>query len=113
MAFTRNSDVGVVFCTVGDEKNANDIAKALVESKLAACVNKIKGVSSVFVWEDKLEEVAEVLLIIKTRKKRFAAIKTKILEMHKYSLPEIIYLSVEDGYSEYMKWVAERTHIGK
>ena len=99
------AEIGVVFCTVGNLESAESIAKALVESKLAACVNIIKNLTSVYTWENKLCQEDEILLVIKTRENLFEELKAKIIELHEYSLPEIIFLPVTNGHEPYINWV--------
>jgi len=82
------------------------IAKILVEEKLAACVN-IFNVTSFYEWNNKLEEDAEDLLIIKTIKNNTADIVKRVKEIHSYDLPEIITLPITGGYREYLRWVEE------
>jgi periplasmic divalent cation tolerance protein len=99
----------VVYITAPDEKEASGIARALVEARLAACVNIIRDIRSIYSWQGKIEDEKEFLLIAKTRPELFNALKTKVLEMHSYSVPEIIALPVVDGSGEYIKWLKEVT----
>ncbi|MHB8118385.1 MAG: divalent-cation tolerance protein CutA [Methanothrix sp.] len=95
----------VVFCTAGPGE-AEAVAKALVQERLAACVN-ISPVRSCYIWEGKLNLDDEALLIIKTTKSRFESLKKRILEMHSYAVPEIIALPVIEGHQPYLDWMAQ------
>jgi periplasmic divalent cation tolerance protein len=99
----------VVYITAPNEDEAAGIARALVESKLAACVNIVRDIRSIYSWQGKIEDEKEVLMIAKTRLKLFNALKTKVLEMHSYSVPEIIAMPIVDGSEEYMNWLKEAT----
>lgn len=101
----KNSFV-TVFCTVPDAKTGRKIAKALVKSRLAACVNIISGINSIYIWNGKLCDDAENLLVIKTRNGLFGRLAEKIKQNHPYTTPEIICLPVIKGSREYLKWAA-------
>lgn len=100
----------VVYCTVPNEFSANLIANSLVEDKLAACVNIVRNLTSVYRWEGIVQEEQELLLIIKTTKSRFESLKERILSLHEYSVPEILALPVEAGNLDYLNWVERETH---
>lgn len=106
-----NQNEIVVFITAPNEDEAAEIAKALVKSKLAACVNIIKGVRSIYSWRGNLEDNSEVLMIMKTQKKLFAALSDKTKELHSYDVPEIIALPITGGSEDYLKWLRESTEI--
>ena len=97
----------VTLCTVPDRESGERIAKALVEERLAACVNVVPGLTSVYRWEGKVEEASEALLLIKTAASKFEALKKRVQELHPYDLPEIIALSVTAGSSDYLKWITD------
>jgi periplasmic divalent cation tolerance protein len=101
------TDALVVLCTVGGAEDAERLARALVERRLAACVNVVPGVVSVYRWREQVEREEERLLVIKTGASRFAALKAAILELHPYELPEVIALSVAAGHAPYLAWLAE------
>ncbi len=84
---------------------AEQIAKPLVEEGLAACVNIVPGVTSVFRWQDKVEVEAEELMIIKTTTDLWTALEKRVKELHCYDTPEIISLLIEDGYKPYLDWL--------
>ncbi|MHC1590839.1 MAG: divalent-cation tolerance protein CutA [Candidatus Helarchaeales archaeon] len=101
-------DFGVVFVTCSP-KQASEIARAVVESKLAACVNVIPNVTSVYTWQGKVEEDQESLLVMKTREELFESLKEKILNIHSYDLPEIIFLPIKSGHQPYLEWISQST----
>ena len=93
------------YCTCPDPASAARLAEALVEERLAACVNRLPGVSSTYRWEGKLATDVEALLLIKTTAARFEALKARLLELHPYELPELIAVPVERGHEAYLDWV--------
>ncbi len=99
----------VVFITVSNEEEAAKIAHALVEARLAACVNIVKGVRSLYLWKGKIEDESEFLMIAKTRRELFEALLKKVKELHSYSVPEIIAFSIVEGSKEYLDWLKEVT----
>ena len=99
----------VTLCTVPDRESGERIAQALVEEKLAACVNLLPGVSSTYRWQGKVEKAEECLLIIKTGVSRFEPLKQRIKALHPYELPEIIALPIIHGSREYLNWITEST----
>lgn len=102
------TDKIVVLATCGSQKEARKIARALVGRRLAACVNEVGApVTSVYRWKGKVESAKEFLLVIKTTKKRFAALRKAIGELHGYEVPEIIALPIAEGSRAYLDWIAE------
>ena len=89
--------------------DAQRIASALVERKLAACAQVAGPVSSTYRWKGKVESAEEWLCVVKTRRGLFAAVEGAIREMHPYELPEILALSVADGSADYLAWVKDET----
>ena len=102
MAMSENA---VVFCTAGSETEASRIAGALVERRLAACVNVVPGVNSTYRWKDAVRTDTEWMLIVKTRRDRFEAIRAAIHELHSYELPEIVMIDLADGDPAYLAWI--------
>ncbi len=99
----------VVFVTAPDLEGGKKIARALVEEEIAACVNVIEGITSIFMWKSKIEEEKECLLVIKTRLVRVGDVIDVVKSMHGYDVPEIIALPVVDGNPAYLKWIDEVT----
>jgi len=95
----------VVFITTGSLDEALKIARALVEEKLAACVNIVPQVFSFYWWEGKLQEDREALMIAKTTASVFPALEAKVRELHSYTVPEIIALPIKAGHKAYLDWV--------
>ena len=98
----------LVLCTCPPEA-AERLASALVEEQLAACVNVLPGIQSVYRWQGALERSAETLLLAKTTAERYPALETRLRELHPYDLPEIIALPVERGLPGYLAWVSEQS----
>ena len=103
-------DVILVISTCNSEEIASRIAEGLVSQKLAACVNIVPGVESIYHWQGKLERDKELLLIIKTRKSLFSQLELAIKELHDYELPEIIAVRVEAGEKTYLNWINSATN---
>jgi len=99
----------VVLSTVGTGEDAERIARELVERGLAACVNVLPGVTSIYRWKGQVERDGEHLLLIKTRAERFEALRTAILSLHPYQLPEVIALSIDAGHAPYLAWMSDAT----
>ena len=102
------TDKKIVLTTAGSADEARRIAEALVERKLAACVNIVPKIASIYRWKGKIEEAEEWLLVIKTGV-AFEKVRDAICEMHSYELPECLAIAIEDGSPEYLKWLAEAT----
>jgi periplasmic divalent cation tolerance protein len=103
--------VQLVFCTVPDREVGQRIARALVDEKLAACVNLLPGVHSVYRWQGAVESADEVLLIAKTTATRFAALRDRLAALHPYELPEVIAVDVAAGLPAYLEWVATGSRV--
>jgi periplasmic divalent cation tolerance protein len=99
----------VVFVTSKDVQEAERISEKLISDKLAACVNIVKDIRSIFFWEGKADRSDEALLIIKSRKELFKKIVAAVKSVHSYDLPEIIALPIIDGSGDYLKWIDEST----
>lgn len=99
----------VVFITASGEEEAAKIARALVEERLAACVNILRGVRSIYTWEGKVQDEAEALMVLKTREALFDPLKRRVKELHSYEVPEVIALPITRGLEDYMAWMEEVT----
>ncbi len=99
----------VVLCTVPDANTAENLAKGLVEARLAACVNAIPGVKSFYRWQGKIETDAELQLVIKTRIDRFDELAAWISANHPYEVPEIVAIPADRVSDGYFRWVVEQT----
>jgi periplasmic divalent cation tolerance protein len=106
-------NVLIVFVTVSSQEEGERIGSSLVESKLAACVNVLPQVSSIFSWQGKIEKDGEVLLLIKTTRERMDDLAARIKEMHSYDLPEILAVPVFAGSRDYIDWVQQETNPKK
>jgi len=95
----------VIFMTCANKKEADTIAGELVKSKLAACVNIVGNIKSVFRWQAKLDKTNEVLLIIKSKKSKFDKIAKFVKSIHSYEVPEIISLPITAGNKDYLEWL--------
>jgi len=103
------SDVRVVLITAPAGGAAKTIAKDLVDHQLAACVNVIRGVESVYRWEGRIEDDTEDLLMVKTTSERMDDLTARIAEIHPYSVPEVVALPVVAGSKSYLDWVLGET----
>ncbi|MGH6876234.1 MAG: divalent-cation tolerance protein CutA [Rhizomicrobium sp.] len=100
------TDKIIVLVTSGSQKEARQIARSLVEAKLAACVNISQApIESIYRWKGKVETAREFLLVIKTSRKRFAALETEVRRLHSYDVPEIIALPIQQGSRSYLAWI--------
>ncbi len=97
----------LVLTTSGSQEEARKIARALVERRLAACVNLVGPMESVYRWKGKVETAGEWLLIIKTSAEVIERVRKTIKELHSYELPECIELPIEGGSAEYLQWIGE------
>ena len=103
------SNARIILTTAGSKEEAGKIAHALVERRLAACVNIVPQIASVYRWQGKVETATEWLLLIKTQSESFKRVCAAIKELHSYELPECVMLEVAAGSSEYLNWIAENT----
>jgi periplasmic divalent cation tolerance protein len=99
----------VVLVTAPTAERAAELARTLVEERLAACGNVVPGLRSIYRWEGKVQEDAEALLLLKTTRARFEALRERILALHPYQVPEVIALPVEAGSATYLDWIAAET----
>ena len=101
------TDKILVLTTAGSKDEARKIGRLLVERLLAACVNIMPQVGSIYRWEGEIEEAEEYLLIIKTTRSAFERVRAAILELHSYELPECISISIDDGSVSYLSWIGQ------
>lgn len=101
------TDKRIVLSTAGSEDEARKIAQYLVEQQLAACVNLVPHVESIYRWQGKMESSREWLLLIKTTREKFSEVQDAIRESHSYDLPECFSLAIDDGSSSYLEWIEQ------
>ena len=101
------TDKRIVLSTAGSEDEARKIARHLIEQRLAACVNVVPQIESIYRWQGKVESSREWLLIIKTTVEKFPAVRDAIRESHSYELPECVAISIEDGSAAYLEWIGQ------
>ena len=101
----------VVLSTVGKAEDAERIGRALVERRLAACVNIVPAVTSIYRWKGSVEKEEERLLLIKTRAERFPALREALVALHPYEVPEVLALSIEDGHEPYLEWLDQNVNV--
>ena len=99
----------VVLCTCPDEAAAERICQALVDERLAACVNRMSGIASTYRWQGEVCRADEHLLLIKTTRERFDALRERIVALHPYELPEVIAVDIALGLEPYLDWIARET----
>jgi periplasmic divalent cation tolerance protein len=97
----------IVLTTCPDADSAARLARALVEEKLAACVNVLPPMRSVYRWKGRIEEASEQLLVIKSAVAQFPALRDRLRALHPYELPEIVALPIRDGLPEYLAWILQ------
>ncbi|MBF0479496.1 MAG: divalent-cation tolerance protein CutA [Candidatus Omnitrophica bacterium] len=95
----------IVFVTVKDQSEAKKIADTIVAEKLAACVNMIEKVKSVFWWQEKIQYEEEILLIMKTKNTLMNKLIERVKSLHSYTIPEIVSIPIEEGNLDYLKWI--------
>jgi uncharacterized protein involved in tolerance to divalent cations len=97
----------LIYVTCGSQDNAQEIAAALVQERLAACVNILPSIQSIYRWQDKLETGNEYLLLIKTQHDKFVALRERVCNLHHYELPEIVAVPIVAGLEPYLNWITE------
>lgn len=103
----KPSEAWVVLVTAPNEREAETLARTLVEEELAACVNLVPGIRSFYRWEGKVADDREVLLVAKTRRDRFADLAARVRTLHSYDVPEVLALEVGDGSAPYLEWIGD------
>ena len=102
-------DALLCLTTCPDAQTAERMAHTLVEERLAACVNRVPGIASTYRWQGRIQNDAEVMLLIKTTRARFAALRERLLQLSPYDTPELIALDIADGSPAYLAWIARET----
>ncbi|MBZ5704827.1 MAG: divalent-cation tolerance protein CutA [Acidobacteriia bacterium] len=102
----------LVLTTAPSKEEAHKIARGLVDRRLAACVNIVPQIESVYRWQGKIEEAQEYVLVIKTTSGAFEKVRDAIRELHSYELPECICLAIDGGSSAYLKWLEDSVESG-
>ena len=105
----NNIDIFVILSTCPDVTSAERIGRTLVEESLAACVNVLPAVRSIYRWNDAVQSDEEALMIVKTTAACLVAARERLLALHPYELPEVVALPVADGHHAYLSWVASST----
>lgn len=104
-------DLMIIFSTAPSEEVAGRIAREVVSANLAACVNILPGVLSVYKWEGSMEEANETLVMVKTTRDRIEELTQRLLSLHPYEVPEVIALPIETGNEKYLDWVRAMTRV--
>ncbi len=103
------TDATLVLTTLPNPEVAAKLAKSIVEEKLAACANLFPALRSVYRWDATIQDDNEVLVLFKTQKAHYERLKSRILELHPYELPEVLAIPVEQGHQAYLDWIARET----
>ncbi len=106
---TAAIDAIVVLVTAPTAEKAAEIARAVVEERLAACGNVVPGIRSLYRWQGKIQDEPEALLLLKTTRARFEALRERVLALHPYDVPEVVALPVEAGSAPYLAWIDAET----
>lgn len=109
MTKSHKPEARLVLVTAPNQTDARAIARALVGDGLAACVNVLGPIRSIYRWRGAIEDEAEYLLLIKTRARLYARLERRVRELHSYEVPEVIALPVEAGSAPYLKWLLDAT----
>jgi periplasmic divalent cation tolerance protein len=104
------TDARIVLTTAGNRDEAEKIAHVLVERQLAACVNILGPMTSIYRWKGVVESAAEFLLVIKTTEDAFAPMREAVRELHSYELPEFVEVAISRGESKYLTWIEQNVH---
>lgn len=107
LKFYAMTDKSIVLTTTDSKEHAQQIARALVERRLAACVNIVGPIESMYRWKEDIESAQEWLLIVKTTTTAFERVREAIRELHSYELPECVVVPITDGSKDYLNWIRE------
>ena len=105
------SDARMVFCTCETQEQAGTIARSLVEGRLAACVNILPPLQSIYRWKGAIERADEILLLIKTTEAAFPAVRDRIRELHSYETPEIVGIPISNADDDYLDWLRQQVQL--
>src|SRR5882762_9871553 len=103
------TDAVLVLTTLPNSEAAAELANRLVSEKLAACANILPALRSIYRWQGKVQDENEVLVLLKSRQGQYERLKTRILELHPYDVPEILAIPIERGHGAYLDWIARET----
>ncbi len=103
----------LLLSNVADEADAQRIARSLVEERLAACVNLLPGCRSIYRWQGAIEDAQEIMLLVKTSRRRHAACQQRLKELHPYEVPEIVTVAPDAVWPAYANWVLAETRVGR
>ena len=106
------TDFLMVFSTFPSVDKAREVGRVLVGEKLAACVNVLPGLTSIYVWQGEHNESEEALVLIKTRREHYDALEKRLRGLHPYEVPEIVAVEIAAGLPAYLQWVAAQTERG-
>jgi len=99
----------VVFVTAPSADKGMELGRALVQERLAACANLVPAIHSIYWWEGRVQEDGEALLLVKTTRDRFEALRDRVLALHPYQVPEVLALPVAAGSASYLEWILRET----
>lgn len=99
----------IVFSNCGSHEEARRVARALVDTRVCACVNIIPGIQSIYRWQGSIQEEAEWMLIIKTTRELFDRLSAELRKNHSYEIPEVIAIPIVEGNPDYLKWIDRET----
>jgi len=99
----------VVLVTAPSPEKAAELGRSLVSERLAACANVLPGIRSIYWWEGKVQDEPEALILLKTTRARFEALRDRVLALHPYQVPEVVALGIEAGSEKYLQWIAGET----
>ena len=103
----QNSNIYLVYMTAGSRDEARTIGRVLVDARLAACVNILENMTSLYAWEGRVQEDQEVVLIAKTTADRLVALKEKVAAIHSYDCPCILGFHAAEGHAPFLDWIRE------
>jgi len=109
----RTNSAAVVLVTCANQAQGESIARSLVGERLAACVNLVGGIRSIYRWRDQLEDDRETLLLVKTRTQLLGRLERRVRELHTYEVPEVVALRIHRSSRPYLDWLLDATFAGR